>query len=122
MLTMIKNGSRASKEAVILPYSKVKHAIAICLEKEGYLNSVSKKTTKNFYNLVLGINYIDSKPKITDLDRISKPSKRVYVKAKDIKSVKNNYGLVVLSTPKGILSGKDARKEQVGGEVLFKIW
>ena len=66
--------------------------------------------------------YTDKKPKITEVERISKQSKRVYFRIKDIRSVRNGTGLLVLSTPKGILSGKEARKEQVGGEALFKIW
>jgi len=66
--------------------------------------------------------YTDKKPKITEVERISKQSKRIYFRIKDIRSVRNGTGLLVLSTPKGILSGKEARKEQVGGEALFKIW
>ena len=66
--------------------------------------------------------YADKKPRITEVERVSKQSRRVYFGIKDIHSVKNGSGLLVLSTPKGILSGKEARKEQVGGEALFKIW
>lgn len=122
MLIMIKNGSNASHEAVVSPYSKFKHSIAKCLLKEGYVKSVSKKTRKGLPVLEIGILKIEDKPKITDLKRISKPSRRVYFGIKDIRPVKNGYGLLVLSTPKGILTGEQARKEQVGGEALFTIW
>lgn len=122
MMITIKNGGMAEKETVSFPYSKLKNAIALCLEKEGYLSSVSKKVKKGMPILEVGLVYVDKKPKITEVNRISKQSRRVYFGMKDIHSVRNSSGLLVLSTPKGILSGKNARKENVGGEALFKIW
>ena len=122
MLIMIKNGNRASHENITVPYSKLKHAIAACLHKEGYIASFSKKTKKNHPVLEVELAYQDDAPKVTDVKRVSKPSRRMYVAAKDIRLVKNGHGIMVLSTPKGILSGRDARKEMVGGEVLFTLW
>ena len=122
MLIMMKNGSLADKESVSFPYSKMKNAIAECLKKEGYILSVAKKVKKDQPVLEIGLVYVDKKPKITEVERISKQSRRVYFGLKDIHSVRSGSGLLVLSTPKGILSGKEARKEQVGGEALFKIW
>ena len=119
---MMKNGSLANKEVVSMPYSKIKNAIALCLKKEGYVGDVSKKVKKGQPILEVNLIYTDKRPKITDVQRISKQSKRVYFGMKDIHTVRNGTGLLVLSTPKGILSGKDARREQVGGEALFKIW
>ena len=119
---MMKNASLASRETVSFPYSKMKNAIADCLKKEGYISEISKKTKKGVPLLEVGLVYEDKKPRITDVERISKQSKRVYFGMKDIHTVKNGFGLLVLSTPKGIMSGKQARKEQVGGEALFKIW
>ncbi|MEK7572767.1 MAG: 30S ribosomal protein S8 [Patescibacteria group bacterium] len=122
MIITIKNGSLAGKQSVFLPYSKIKNAIALCLKKEGYVFEVSKKV-KNGENLLeVGLIYTNNKPKIQEVVRISKQSRRVYFGMKDIHSVKSGSGLLVLSTPKGILSGKEARKEQVGGEALFKLW
>ena len=118
----MKNGSLAGKESVSFPYSKIKNAIAECLKKEGYVSSVSKKVKKDQPVLEIGLSYTDEKPKITEVERISKQSRRVYFGMRDIHRVRNGSGLLVLSTPKGILSGKDARKEQVGGEALFRIW
>ena len=118
----MKNGSLAGKESVLLPYSKVKHAISECLKKEGYIDFVSKKIRKDQPVLEVGLIYIDKKPKITEVERISKQSKRVYFGMKNIHSVRNGSGLLVLSTPKGILGGKEARREHVGGEALFRIW
>lgn len=118
----MKNGSQAGKESVFFPYSKMKHAILECLNKEGYINDISKKVKKNQPVLEIGLIYVDKKPKITEVQRLSKQSRRVYFGMKDIHSVRNGSGLLVLSTPKGILSGKEARREQVGGEALFRIW
>ena len=122
MLTMIKNANLASKEQVVLQHSALKQAIANCLMKEGFLKSVSKKAQKDLPTLVLGLAYENDKPKVQDIKRISKPSRRVYFGTKDIYKVKGGYGTLVLSTPKGILTGNEARKEQVGGEALFAIW
>ena len=122
MIIMMKNASKANKESVILPYSNLKNAIAACLEKEGYIKSFAKKTRKGFPVLEVELLYVDKAPKINDVERISKQSRRVYFGMRDINKVKGGYGILVLSTPKGILSGRDARKEQVGGEALFKIW
>ncbi len=118
----MKNGSLAGKESVSFPYSKIKNAIAECLKKEGYISTISKKVKKDQPVLEVGLSYKDEKPKITEVERISKQSRRVYFGMKDIHKVRNGSGLLVLSTPKGILSGRDARKEQVGGEALFRIW
>lgn len=122
MIIIMKNGSFAGKESVTFPYSKMKNAISECLKKAGYISEISKKVKKGHPILEVGLVYVDKKPKITEVERISKQSKRVYFGMKDIHSVRNGTGLLVLSTPKGILSGKEARKEQVGGEALFRIW
>jgi small subunit ribosomal protein S8 len=122
MIIIMKNGSLAGLPAVTLPYSKMKLAISECLKKEGYVSEVVKKVKKGVPVLEVKLIYIDKKPKITEVERISKQSRRVYFGMKDIHSVRNGSGLLVLSTPKGILSGKEARKEQVGGEALFRVW
>lgn len=119
---MMKNASLAGKEVVAFPYSKMKNAIAECLKKEGYVSEISKKVKKGQPMLEVGLIYVDKKPRITEVERVSKQSRRVYFGMKDIHSVRSGSGLLVLSTPKGILSGKEARKEQVGGEALFRIW
>jgi small subunit ribosomal protein S8 len=122
MIISIKNAGLVNKPSVFIPYSKVKNAIALCLMKEGYVSSVSKKVRDGKPVIEIGLIYVNNKPKIQEVDRMSKQSRRVYLGMKDIHSVRNGSGLLVLSTPKGILSGKEARKEQVGGEALFKLW
>lgn len=122
MLIMIKNAGKAQKESVVFPYSNLKNAILTCLKKEGFVADFAKKTKKGLPTLEVTLVYTEGKPKISDVARISKQSKRVYYGMKDIHTVRSGTGLLVLSTPKGILSGRDARKEQVGGEALFKMW
>lgn len=122
MIIMMKNGSLAGLASVTFPYSKMKEAILVCLKQEGYVGVFSKKIKKGQPVLEVALIYEGGKPRITEVDRISKQSRRVYFGMKDIHSVRSGSGLLVLSTPKGILSGKEARKEQVGGEALFKIW
>lgn len=119
---MLKNAGLAGKESVVLPYSKMKNAIAECLKKEGYINKISKKARHNHPVLEIELSYVNKKPRISEVERISKQSRRVYFGIKQIHSVRNGSGMLVLSTPKGILSGKDARKENVGGEALFQIF
>lgn len=119
---MMKNGSLAGKESVLVPYSKMKNAILECLKKEGYISAVAKKVKKDHPVLEVTLNYVEKKPKIAEVERISKQSRRVYFGMKDIHSVRNGTGLLVLSTPKGIMSGKQARTEHVGGEALFRVW
>lgn len=119
---MMKNASKAGNDTVVFSHSKLKHAILECLKKEGFISDFSKKTRKNGLFLEVKLSYVSNKPRINEVQRISKQSKRVYFGMKDIHSIRNGTGILVLSTPKGILSGKEARKEQVGGEALFKIW
>jgi len=123
MLIMLKNASMVGKDFVVFPRSQFKLAILECLKKEGYIKDVVQKDRKDFPILEVALLYDENqKPKISNVKRISKPSRRVYFGMKNIHSVLGGHGLLILSTPKGILSGKSARKEQVGGEALFKIW
>ena len=122
MIIMMKNAGLVGKDSVCVPHSKLKNAILECLKKEGYVSSISKKVKKGQPILEVELVYVDKRPKITEAERISKQSRRVYFGVKDIHKVKNGSGLLVLSTPKGILSGRDAHKEQVGGEALFRLW
>lgn len=123
MLVSMKNGSAVSKDTVTVPYSNIKYAIAQCLQNHGFITNVAKKTQKkNMSVLELTLAYGDAGAKIHDVKRLSKPSRRVYMGVRDMRPIKNGHGIVVLSTPKGILADKDAKKEQVGGEALFMIW
>lgn len=122
MINMIKNANRVEHEFVTVPYSKIKNAVADCLVNAGFLKSATKKMKKGFPILELGLVYNDGEPKVKGVERVSKSSCRVYKGVKEIRPVKSGYGMMVLTTPKGILTDKQAKKEMVGGEVLFKIW
>ena len=123
MLITMKNGAMISKKSVSVPFSSIKLAIAQCLKDAGFIANVSKKTEKNNTPVLeIELAYPMGKARITDVKRLSKPSRRVYMGTKDIHRVKNGHGILVLSTPKGILSDAQARKEQVGGEALFMMW
>lgn len=120
LITRIKNASKARKESILLPYSKLKEAIANVLVAEGYLKSVTKKKTSPI--LEIELSYHNGEPKVKEVERISKLSRRVYKGCDDIHPVRGGFGKVILSTPKGILTDSQAVKGKVGGEVLFKIW
>ena len=117
----IKNANLAGKESVSVYTSKNKVAVADALLRAGYIKSFLNNGAGKMLDVVLAYK-ADKTPKITNVQRVSKPSRRVYQKSGDIKSFKYGYGAIILSTPAGILSNKEAVKQKVGGEVLFKIW
>ena len=122
MLIRIKNAGMVGKLHVSVPYSKLKHSIADVLVVEGYIASVEKKGKKTAKHLDIALKYDEKKKHaINEVKRVSKPSRRMYLGVADIKPVKYGRGTLVLSTPKGILTGKAARKEGVGGEALFTL-
>jgi small subunit ribosomal protein S8 len=96
--------------------------VATALLKEGYIASVAKKGKKTVKLMEIGLLYTGDGPRVNGSLRLSKPSRRMYFGVEDIKPVRHGYGLLMLSTPEGILSGNEAKKKKVGGEALFKIW
>ncbi len=122
MIISIKNAGNAGKEFAVVPFSALKESIAVVLFKQGYIASYAKRGKKVVKTLDIGIAYEGKKPRVAGLSRMSKPSQRFYIKASEIKPIKNGYGIMVVSTPKGVMSGDEAKRAQVGGEALFKIW
>lgn len=126
MLTRIKNAQAVRHERVMVPFSKVKFRIAQLLKDAGYLTDIERKKRKarkaELEWLDLKLRYEDGRGAISGVRLISRPSRHIYTKAKAIQPVRSGYGLAVVSTPKGIMSGAAARKENVGGEVMFEIW
>ncbi len=123
LLISLKNGGNAGKDTAVLPYSKNLAAIAKALFDAGYVASYKKITRNGHDALELGIVYTNGgTPRIHDVKRISKPSRRLYTGVHEIRPVKHGHGILVLSTPKGILTGEQAKSEHVGGETLFEIW
>lgn len=121
-LIRIKNASMAEKATVSAPFSNMKFAIAELLSQKGFVGEVHKKGKKNGKVLEVTLLYPESQSRIHDVEIVSKPSRRLYGKSKEIRPYRQGYGMTVLTTPKGILSDSDAKKENVGGEILFKIW
>jgi small subunit ribosomal protein S8 len=118
LLIRLQNASRVRKVTVEMPYSSMKFAIAKVLETAGYVADAAKKDNK----LSVALVYNGTRPAINGIKRISKPSRRMYMGVRDVRPVKRGHGLLVLSTPAGVVSGKEARAKRVGGEVLFEIW
>ena len=124
MLTRIRNANQARKAAVDMPWSRHKEAIAKALVNEGYLESAAEVTEEGSgRTLRIGLRYDDRRrPVILGIKRVSRPSLRVYVGATEIPAIRKGLGVQVLSTPKGILVDRDARKQGVGGELLCTVW
>jgi small subunit ribosomal protein S8 len=127
MLTRVRNAQSAGHKEVVFAASKMKLAIANILKKEGFVEAVSKEKNKSFENIKIALKYYkvsntQKLPAIKGIKRVSKEGQRIYVKSKDIRSVKNNFGISVVSTPKGVMTGFDARKLGLGGEVICEIW
>ena len=122
MLARIKNACMRNFETVDIPSSKMKAGILSVLEREGYINGF-KEVTENGRNFLrVELRYYEGKPVINMLDRVSKPSRRVYSKIKKVDSVYNGFGIYVLSTSKGIMSDAEAKERNVGGEILCKVF
>ncbi|MEK9157530.1 MAG: 30S ribosomal protein S8 [Patescibacteria group bacterium] len=124
MLTRVRNAAMARAHVVEMPLSKMKFAIAKILESRGYLVSVEKVTDKATSREVLRLTlaYAEGMPIVSDLKRISKPGRRVYVKADDVRAVRSGYGISIISTPNGVMSGDDARKRRLGGEFICEVY
>ena len=122
MLTRIRNANQMRYKEVEVPASKMKNEIARILKSEGCI--VDYKVKKNNIQdiLVLSLKYVDKERVITGLKRISKPGLRVYVKAEEVPSVLSGLGIAIISTSKGVMTDKEARKGNHGGEVLAYVW
>jgi len=122
MIIQLKNAGFAGHDKVDIPYSRLKHSIIEVLKKEGFVRDVVMgiKGGKKVLNVDL---FMDNRvPKIKGVQRLSKSSRRVYKKSSDIRAVKSGYGAIILSTSKGVMSGREAKNSALGGEALFSIW
>jgi small subunit ribosomal protein S8 len=122
MLTRIRNATAVKKPEVVLPFSKVKFSIAKLLEAEKYVGNVSKVKAGQFNEIKISLLYRANGPAIRHIKRISTPGQRVYVSGKEIPRVLNGYGLAVVSTSNGVITGKEAFRQNVGGELMCEIW
>ena len=123
MLTRIRNANQNRAKTVSMPSSKMKEEIAKILKDEGFVEEFSIEENDVQNTLTLTLKYGQKKERvITGLKRVSKPGLRVYSKAEDLPRVLNGLGIAIISTPKGIMTDKKARKENVGGEVIAYVW
>ena len=131
MLTRIRNGALAQHKDVIVPLSGIKREIARVLKREGYISEYKIDKSEFPPHIIIDLKYKDEKDKtlsskkesaITGLKRISKPGRRIYAGVEDIPKVLGGLGVAVLSTSKGILTGKECEKHNIGGEVLLQVW
>ena len=123
LLTRIRNGLRADHEYVDIPNSKLKVEIARILQDQGYVEAYSIEPASVGQLLRIRLKYTDGrKPVITGLKRVSRPGRRTYVGAKDIPKVLGGMGTAIISTSRGMMTGHDARRQGVGGEVVAHVW
>lgn len=122
MLTRIRNAIMVGKNEVSLPHSKVKQTIAEQLKKAGYLFDVQVEESKPQANLTITINKPGASAVITEIARVSKPGRRVYAKADMIPRVKNGRGIMLISTSQGVMTGQEATKARLGGELICKVY
>jgi len=121
MLTRIRNAHLAGKRQVVIPFSKVKMAILDVMKQEGYIEEVTKEDA-NFGQLVVNLKYNGKQPMITQIRRASKPGHRMYRQKDELPAVLNGYGMAIISTSQGIMSGKEAKKRGIGGEIMCTIY
>lgn len=122
MLTRIRNASLAGKNEVRLPNSKLKQTVAEQLKKAGYLEAVKVEKAQPQDELIITIYEDGRSPVFTEIERVSKPGRRVYAGASDIPKVKNGRGIVLISTSKGVMTGVEAIKQRLGGELICKVY
>ena len=122
MLTRIRNAQIAKHDVVVLPASNTKKAIAKILLAEGYVKSVDFIDEAPQGSIKIALKYVNKQPVIAGLKRISKPGLRVYARAEELPKVLGGLGIAIISTSKGLMTDKEARKNAIGGEVLAYIW
>lgn len=122
MIIRIKNACMAERKDLVVPHSRVKEAIVKILKDHQYIEDYQLIDKKPQKDIKILLKYVGKLSVITDVKRVSKPGRRIYVKADEIPQTLNGYGLTILSSNQGIIDDKKARKAQVGGEIICQIW
>ena len=122
LITRIRNAIQVGKNEIMVPTSKLKCAVVEVLKKGGYLSSyeVIDESPRGILHVV--INEPGAVAKINEIEKVSKPGRRVYAGADELKAVKSGRGMVIVSTSKGLMTGREAKKNRLGGEVLVRVW
>lgn len=125
----IKNAYLAKKDRAVIPFSKMKYEMAKILERKEFVSAVRKKRKKGknlesseFLYLEIKLKYDDGKPALSGVKLVSKPGRRIYLKKDEIRSVRSGYGVLIVSTSKGIMTGEEAKSLGVGGQAIAKVW
>lgn len=124
MLNRIRNAQALGKPDVVIPFSKIKHDLASVLEKEGFIGKAEKKGKGLIKKKIeISLKYgQDKAPAISGLKKVSKPGQRIYINWRDIRQVRGGYGIAIISTSKGLMTNKEARKRKIGGELICQVW
>ena len=122
LLTRIRNGQQARKDSVLTPASKLRAHVLDVLQREDYIRGYSEEVLAGQKGLRIELKYFEGQPAIQHLARVSKPGRRVYSGAKELPRIRNGLGVVIVSTPRGVLSDAEAREHNVGGEVLAEVF
>jgi len=122
-LTRLRNASRARLAECSAPHSKLKESIAAILKGDGYISDYTQGTdSRGHKTLVVKMKYVDGQPVLTDLQRVSKPGRRLYYRYTEIPRVLNGLGISILSTSQGLMKDQDCRRNKAGGELVCKVW
>jgi len=122
LLNQIRNAQAVGKTEVLVPTSKIKKEIANLLSKEGFVGEIKNGMKGKIKALKIALKYENDLPVIAGLKRVSKPGQRIYEGFAEIKRVKGGFGIAIISTPKGLMTNKEARKQKLGGEIICQVW
>jgi small subunit ribosomal protein S8 len=122
MLTRLRNASRAGHPSVTFPGSRLKVAILDILKVEGFIAEYAVKKVNNKSDIEVRLKYANKQPVIRQIQRVSRPGRRYYMKAQEMRPVRNNIGIAIVSTSQGVMTGRKARKLNIGGEILCRVW
>lgn len=122
MLTRIRNALMAKHDFVLIPSSKVKLSVAKILKAEGFISDYETLKEKSYKVIKIYLKYFDKEPGISGMERVSKPGLRVYVQRREVPRVYGGAGIAIVSTPEGIMTGHQAYKKGIGGEILCYVW
>ncbi len=121
-LNQIRNAQAVKKTEVLIPFSKLKYEIVTILSKEGFLGDIKKAVKDKAKAIKITLKYDNGDSVISGVRRVSKPGQRIYAKVSEIKRVHGGYGISIISTSKGLMTNKEARRLKLGGEVICEIW
>jgi small subunit ribosomal protein S8 len=121
MLTRIRNAQMAKRESVYIPSSKMKQSIALVLQEEGYIGSFQTQIINNIPNIHINLKYYSGFPVIESIKRVSKPGMRIYKSVTNLKEVLDGLGISIVSTSKGVMTGRKAKRMGVGGEIICEV-